>query len=226
MTHAPLANHVAVVTGASSGIGQAIARALEAHGATLCGLGRHMSTFAVDLNDETQIRDVASAVQKHFGGVDILVHSAGVFAHDNANPADFEVQHRVNVRAPCVLTQAFLPSLRLRRGQIVLINSSVARHTHARASRYATTKIALKDFADGLRNEVNQDGVRVLSVFVGRTATPMQASIHEIEGKEYRPERLLHPEDVASVVVNALCLPRTAEVTEIDIRPMLKPDTT
>jgi NADP-dependent 3-hydroxy acid dehydrogenase YdfG len=62
-----------------------------------------------------------------------------------------------------------------------------------------------------------------LSVFVGRTATPMQAAIHETEGKGYRPERLLQPEDIASVVVNALCLPRTAEVTEIDVRPMQKP---
>ena len=90
-------------------------------------------------------------------------------------------------------------------------------------SQYAATKAALKAMADSLREEVNPDGVRVLSIFVGRTATPMQAALHEAEGKEYRPERLLQPEDIASTIVHALCMPRTAEITEVDIRPMQKP---
>ena len=125
--------------------------------------------------------------------------------------ADLERQQRINVRAPQVLTQALLASLRLRRGQIVLVNSSVARRPQAATSQYAATKIALQEFADRLRSEINQDGVRVLSVFVGRTATPMQQTVHRLEGKEYRAERLLQPEDVASVVLNTLCLPRTAK---------------
>jgi NADP-dependent 3-hydroxy acid dehydrogenase YdfG len=67
---------------------------------------------------------------------------------------------------------------------------------------------------------VNRDGIRVLSVFPGRTATPpTQERLHALEGRPYRPESLLQPEDVAAVVVHALCLPRTAEVTEIKIRP-------
>lgn len=70
---------------------------------------------------------------------------------------------------------------------------------------------------------MNPGGVRVLSVLAGRTATPMQAALHKAEGKEYRPERLLQPEDIASVVINALRLPRTAGVTDVDIRPMQKP---
>jgi NADP-dependent 3-hydroxy acid dehydrogenase YdfG len=65
--------------------------------------------------------------------------------------------------------------------------------------------------------------VRVLSVFLGRTATPMQAAVHRMEGKTYRPEVLIQPEDVASVVVHALTLPKTAEITEIKIRPFTKP---
>jgi NADP-dependent 3-hydroxy acid dehydrogenase YdfG len=233
----PLTNQIAVVTGASSGIGKAIALALGAKGATLCLLGRNVeglqlpaprsATFTVDLTEEHQIRDVANELRKEFGGVDIVVHSAGVFVRervDAASPADFDRQYRVNVRAPYVLTQALLPSLRQRRGQIVFINSSVARHTpRALISQYAATKAAMKAMADSLREEVNPDGVRVLSVFVGRTATPMQATLHEAEGKEYRPERLLQPEDIASTVVHTLCLSRTAEITEVDIRPMQKP---
>jgi len=233
----PLANQVAVVTGASSGIGKAIARALDAHGAMLCLLGRNVSAleasvpqaakFAVDLTDDTQIHNAVAAVQREFGAVDILVHSAGVYIAqrlDGPSPVDFDLQHRVNVRAPYLLTQALLPVLVKRRGQIVFINSSVVRHMpRAGISQYAATKAALKAFADSLRNEVNPAGVRVLSVFVGRTATPLQKTIHQAEGKEYRPERLLQPEDVAAVVINALCLPRTAEVTDIDIRPLQKP---
>jgi NADP-dependent 3-hydroxy acid dehydrogenase YdfG len=232
----PFARQIAVVTGSSSGIGNAIARALGTHGATLCLLGRNVGAveiaapqvvkFTVDLAEETQIRNVVAAVRKNVGAVDILVHSAGMFVANHLDVAaltDLDLQYRLNVRAPYLLTQELLPSLQERRGQVVFINSSVARNpAGAGLTQYAATKTALKAIADGLRNEVNPAGVRVLSVFVGRSATPMQAAIHKAEGKEYRPEQLLQPEDVASVVVNALSLPRTAEVTDIDIRPMQK----
>jgi NADP-dependent 3-hydroxy acid dehydrogenase YdfG len=88
---------------------------------------------------------------------------------------------------------------------------------------YAATKHALKAFADSFREEVNAEGLRVLSVYLGRTASPMQARIHALEGKAYHPEYLLQPSDVAAVVLNALCLPRTAEVTDISLRPLRKP---
>ena len=74
--------------------------------------------------------------------------------------------------------------------------------------------------ADSLREEVHHDGVRVISVFPGRTATPMQAQVHEMEGRAYDPNACLRPEDVASVVLNALTLPESAEVKDISIRPM------
>jgi NADP-dependent 3-hydroxy acid dehydrogenase YdfG len=231
-----LTNQIAVVTGASSGIGRAIALALGAQGATLCLLGRNVTAlqlmaprvarFVVDLSDESRIHEVAIRLQKELGGVDILIHSAGVFLpgqFELGATADFDLQQRINVRAPSLLTQELLPALQARRGQVVFINSSAARQSSSAVSQYAATKKALKAFADRLRDEVNSSGVRVLSVFPGRTATPMQAAIHRMEETDYAPERLLQPEDVASVVVNAICLPRTAEVTEIDIRPMQKP---
>jgi NADP-dependent 3-hydroxy acid dehydrogenase YdfG len=76
--------------------------------------------------------------------------------------------------------------------------------------------------ADSLRDEVNADGIRVLSVYPGRTATPRMAALFEKEGKTYRPELLMQPGDIASMVAHTLALPRTAEVTDISIRPMLK----
>jgi NADP-dependent 3-hydroxy acid dehydrogenase YdfG len=91
----------------------------------------------------------------------------------------------------------------------------------AHVGAYAATKHALKALADALRQEVNADGVRVISVYPGRTATPLQEVLHAQEGKPYFPERLLQPRDVAAAVLHALGMDRTAEVTDIRVRPML-----
>jgi len=72
------------------------------------------------------------------------------------------------------------------------------------------------------RDEVNSDGVRVISVYAGRVATPMQESVHEYEERPYRPELLVQPEDVVHVVLAALAVPATSEVTDVSIRPMSK----
>jgi NADP-dependent 3-hydroxy acid dehydrogenase YdfG len=239
---AGFAEQIAVVTGASSGIGRAIALGLAGHGATLCLVGRRLETlqqvaeaaratasrvvcYRADLTRDEDIGELRTDLERDFGAVDLLIHSAGIYALGRIETAPVEAldrQYRANVRAPYMLTQALLPMLRCRRGQIVFINSSVATRAPANVGQYAATKHALKAIADSLRDEVNADGVRVLSVFLGRTATPMQLAIHAMEGKAYRPELLLQPEDVAAVVINALGLPRTAEVTEISIRPLLK----
>ena len=233
---------IAVVTGASKGIGKAIALGLASHGATLYLVGRNLqrlevvaqSTRAItpvvqtchlDLTQDDDILKLAEGLQNDFGHIDILVHSAGIFSQgplETAPVTDLDRQYRANVRAPYVLTQALLPMLKLRRGQIVFINSTVGLNARANVCQYAATQHALKAIADSLREEVNVDGVRVLSMFPGRTATPRQAAIHEIEGRDYRPELLMQPEDVVAVVINALGLPRTVEVTNISIRPLIK----
>jgi NADP-dependent 3-hydroxy acid dehydrogenase YdfG len=123
-----------------------------------------------------------------------------------------------------VLTQDLLPLVCRCQGQVVFMNSTAGLTSRANVSQCAGTKHALEALADSLREEVNRNGVRVLSVFPGRTASPSQEHLQAQEGRLYRPERLLQPEDVAAVVVHALCLPRTAEVTEIKIRPMLNSD--
>ena len=88
--------------------------------------------------------------------------------------------------------------------------------------QFAATQSALKAVSDSLREEVNADGIRVTSVYPGRTATARQAKIYAIEDKSYAPERLIQPEDVASLVVTALTLPMTSELTDVKVRPMLK----
>lgn len=137
--------------------------------------------------------------------------------------ADFDRHYRVNVRAPLLLTQLLLPLLRAARGQIVFINSSLGVRTKERAGAYAASKHALKALADTLRMEVNADGIRVLSVFPGNTATPMQAQICQALGQPYEPAHLLQPDDVAVAVRDALTLAPTAELTDLHIRPARKP---
>jgi len=239
---AVFADHIAVITGASSGIGQAIALALAAQGAILCLVGRRVERlkavaesvpatvgqveyYRADLTQDQDIRELTARLERDFGTLDLLIHSAGVYALGKIEAApveDFDWQYRTNVRAPYMVTQALLPMLRSRHGQVVFINSTAGTRAPANVGQYAATKHALKAIADSLREEVNADGIRVLSVVLGRTATPMQAAIYEMEGKTYHPELLLQPEDVAAVVINALSLPRSAEVTDISLRPLIK----
>jgi len=236
------ADRIAVVTGASSGIGRAISLGLAAQGATVCLVGRRLDALEevaktaketsprvlvhqADLTLDEDMQGLVMRLKDEAGHVDILVHSAGVISLgqvETSSAKDFDWQYAINVRAPYVLTQALLPMIRSCRGQIVFINSTAGRIAGPGVSQYAATKHALKALADSLRGEVNADGIRVLSVFVGRTATPMQAAVHEIEGRPYTPETLMQPQDVAAVAINALCLPRTAEVTDVYIRPLAK----
>jgi len=235
-------DHIAVVTGASSGVGTAIARQLASLGAGVCLVGRNRENlskvaaevqtlsarafiYEVDLARTESITEFVNRLRQDVRRVDLLIHSAGVIARgtvETTSVEDFDWHYSTNVRAPYFLTQQLLPLLRMQQGQIVFINSSAAVNARAEISQYAATKSALKALADSVREEVNTDGIRVLSVFLGRTATPMQAALYDSEKKPYAPELLLQPEDVAAVVSNALSLPRTAEVTDINIRPLRK----
>jgi short-subunit dehydrogenase len=244
MTHGMkiFSGQTAVITGASSGIGKAIALGLAREGANLCLVGRKLDAleevaenarrtgnqvqnYRADLAVEEDIKWLTQSLLQDLGHIDLLVHCAGVCSLGELQAVpikDFDWQYWINVRAPYALTQALLPVLKPVKGQIVFLNSSVGLNAKAGIGQYAATKHALKAIADSLREEVNPEGLRVLSVFLGRTASPMQAAIHEIEGREYHPERLMKPEDVASVVIHALSLPRSAEVTDVVVRPLAK----
>jgi len=230
---------VAVVTGASGGVGRAIAQTLARQSARLHLVDRDAaalaetatgvrlfsepSEFAIDLTSDEEMDSLVRSLEE-IGRLDVLVHCAGVIRQGRMGDCpieDLDIQYATNVRAPYALTKRLLPLLTASRGQIVFINSSAGLNAkRAEVGQYAATKHALRAIADSLREEVNPKGVRVLSVYLGRTATPMQEAVFREEGKEYRPELLLQPEDVASVVVHSLMLPRTAEVTDITIRPM------
>jgi NADP-dependent 3-hydroxy acid dehydrogenase YdfG len=232
----------ALVTGGSQGIGKAIALGLAGQGMALLLVARRQEPLdiavrearalgvtaegrAMDLLDDAARDRLIDEIGGRPTGLDVLVHSAGTIARADVADAsldDFDRQYEANLRAPFALTQGVLPSLKRARGQVVFVSSSAALVARANTAQYAATQAGLRAVATSLRDEVNPTGIRVTTVFPGRTATPRQAMIHAWEGKEYHPDRLLQPEDVAAMVVAAIGLPRTAEVTEISIRPMAK----
>lgn len=237
-----LSAKVAVVTGAGSGIGKAIAQALGSQGATVCLVGRTRqkleataATLAngappavvlpTDLVSDEQMDALKAELEQRFGQVDVLVMCAGEIAHGSVESASVETLdklYRANVRGNFRLMQLLLPLLKKGPGQVVVINSSVGLSSRPNVGQFSATQHALKAVTDALRAEVNDHGIRVLSVYPGRVATPRMETMYKKDGKEYKPEFLLQPEDLASVVLSIVVLPRTAEVTDLSIRPALK----
>jgi short-subunit dehydrogenase len=237
-----LENRVVVVTGASQGIGRAIALGLAKKKAVLFLVARNGSALqevadiastssprvmlkAADLAVDGADTEIAESLGQEFGGLDGLVHCAGAFsmgALETASIDELDRLYRTNVHIPYGLTQSLLPLLKRRKGQIAFVNSSQGMQARACVGQFAASQHALKAIADSLRDEVNSDGIRVLSVYCGRTATPRMEAMYKLEGREYKPELLLQAEDVAEAVINALMMPLTAEVTNITMRPLMK----
>jgi NAD(P)-dependent dehydrogenase (short-subunit alcohol dehydrogenase family) len=184
-------------------------------------MGGEAEGVPADLADAIALAGLVGRFSPGTNGPDVLVHSAGICrlgALAEMSVDDLDDQWRVNARAPWILTQAFLPALRARRGTVVFVNSGAGNHAHAGWGAYAMSKHALRALADSMREEEGPGGVRVISVYPGRTATSMQEEVHRAEGKEYRPERFVQPEDVARQVLTAVAMPASAVVTDVSIR--------
>jgi NAD(P)-dependent dehydrogenase (short-subunit alcohol dehydrogenase family) len=227
---------VALVAGASGTIGRAIAFDLLGVGAEVFMLGRSMARLiqppppenarekchfiAADLTDIGGVGRIAADISPK-GRLDVLVLSSGIYERSD-EPTAFARQIAANVVGPYSLIQQLLPLLIDSKGQVVFINSTQGLKATAGVGQYAATKHAMKAVADSLRDEVNGKGVRVTSVFLGRTATELQRAIFAAEGRPYQSERLIQPADVAGLVLFLLQLPRTSEMTDVVLRPMKK----
>ncbi|GAA1524883.1 short-subunit dehydrogenase [Microbacterium ginsengiterrae] len=225
---------VHLITGAGSGIGAALTRRLHERGDEVVLLARdagrarelaarHPGAMTL-VGDLTQPGRLSWAFSKQQlpERVDTLVHVAGIV--DLGRVADlpsgiWEQQLAVNLIAPAELTRLFLPMLRVSRGQVLFVNSGAGLRANPEWGAYAASKHGLKALADALRAEEAEHGVRVTSVFPGRTATPMQERVHQQEGAEYDPARFIDPESVATTIITALDLPRDAQITDLSVRP-------
>lgn len=229
----------AIITGASSGVGQALALALAASMERVMLVGRDTARleavaceveargaraecFSADFHERQAPVELARELARKLPELSVLVHSAGLFVSGSVEATSVEELERVmdvNLRAPYVLSRELLPALAAGRGDVVFVNSSAVEQRRAGLSIYGASKHALLGLADSLRQEVNPSGVRVLSVFLGATATAMQQQIYSKGGREYQPDLLLSPADVARIVCDVLALPRGAEVTDLHLRP-------
>lgn len=230
-----MATHL--ITGAGSGIGEAVARALLERGdelwllardagrakelaARLEGSGR-INTLVGDLAQPSRL-SYALGLQTLPTELDSLLHVAGVVdlgRVDELTPKVWDATLAANLVAPAELTRLLLPQIRLAQGHVVFVNSGAGLYAHPNWGAYAASKHGLKALADALRAEEAGAGVRVSSVYPGRTATPMQAKVHQQEGRAYHPGDWMAPESVATTVLAALDLPRDALISDLTVRP-------
>lgn len=218
----------ALITGASRGLGAAIARQLAPTHDLLLG-GRPSfeldaialeldgaATWEVELTDHDQLY----AATEMISSLDVLVHNAGIGSRGTVEETPADEWRRVlevNLIAAAELTRLLLPALRQADGHIVFINSGAGRRVNPGWGAYAASKFGLRALADAVRGE--EPGLRVTSVFPGRIDSDMQQEIVTIEGDEYDGSKFLTPETVASAVVNAIRTPADAHPEEIVLRP-------
>jgi short-subunit dehydrogenase len=225
-----MATHL--VTGAGSGMGAVLAARLLERGDSLVLLARSTERahdLRSDLPDATVlVADLAeaAAVEAVAGqlpdALDSVVHAAGVVELGpvvSLTTTAWQEQLTVNLLAPAVLTRLALPALRTARGTVVFVNSGAGLVANPQWSAYAASKFGLRALADSLRAEEQQHGVRVTTVYPGRTATPMQQKVHDQEGKDYDAADWIDPETVADAILHVLDLPDDATIGDLTIRP-------
>lgn len=189
-----LSNQVAVITGASEGIGAAIARRFAGEGARVVLAARSEEKLKVlaeelgservlavptDVTDAEQVKRLMARTREHFGGLDILVNNAGVGLYASVAEmawADFEQMWKVNFFGVVRCIREALPDLRERRGMVVNISSVVGKLAIPYLTGYCASKFALNAFSTGLRMELAQAGVRVVVVCPGTVRTPFHQS--------------------------------------------------
>lgn len=219
-----------LITGAGSGIGAVVAARLAGRGEDLVLLARNedrakelarrfpgAATLVGDLGDPGGLAGLRLPDR-----LDSLLQIAGVVELGTVGELTAQTWARTlaaNLAAPAELTRIALPALRRARGHVVFVNSGAGLDAHAQWAAYGASKHGLRALADALRHEEHGNGVRVTSVYPGRTATPMQEKVHAQEGRAYDPDAWIAPESVATAVLTALDLPRDAELAEITVRP-------
>jgi NADP-dependent 3-hydroxy acid dehydrogenase YdfG len=244
-----LRNRVAVVTGASSGIGAAVVGALSAGGASVAlaarredallevqsGLesrnGKESIVAPTDVTDREQVRSLVARAEEELGSVEILVNCAGVMYYTlmkNRREEEWERTVEVNCKGALNCVGAVLPGMLERgRGHIVTISSDAGRNVFPGLAVYSASKFFVEALSQGLRLETAGTGVKVTTIQPGNVATDLISMSGDEEALEEYGQpggaRVLNPEDVAASVMHALVQPEHVAVNEILVEPRDEP---
>lgn len=240
-----LSEKVAIITGASSGIGEAIAwelarldvklilaaRRLDRLKKTAEALRQEGATavaIKTDITDRNQVESMVKVGLREFGRVDILINNAGIMPLSfmkNLHVDEWESMIDVNVKGPLYAIAAVLPHMRgQRQGHIINISSVAGRRLFPAGAVYCGTKFALNAISEGLRNELTASaGIRVTTIEPGAVATELTQTITDREVmehfKDYQNMKMLEPSDIARSVSYALTQPNHVDVAEVMVLP-------
>lgn len=232
---------VAVVTGAGSGVGQAVAKQLAALGWSIALVGRRLGAlqetialigagkervraFPCDVGDSSAVQNMAKDVLGAFGTVDALVNSAGTNIARRSlaelTDADFDQVVKINLNGAFYCVQAFLPTMRAKKsGTIVNINSDAGlKSNRVSGAAYIASKFGLTGLTDTINVEERQNGIRATAVFPGEINTPLLDRRPAPPPQEARL-KMLQPDDVAACALLAITLPPRAIVEHLLVRP-------
>ena len=235
----PLAGKVAIVTGASRGIGKAISILLAQSGSRvvlaarsepqLKSVSEEISSqngeawvIPTDLTVDKEMERLVQQTLKEWGSVDVLINNAGlgkVAPVVKAKVSDWDETFRVNLRAPMFLSKLVLPTMMERgEGSIINISSVSGKSGEANGSAYSASKFGLMGFTQSLYEEVREYGIRVSAICPGFVDTPMIPQMRRMDRS-----KMIRPEDIAQTVLFVLTSPPTACPVEITVRPQRTP---
>jgi NADP-dependent 3-hydroxy acid dehydrogenase YdfG len=230
---------VAVITGASSGIGEATARALARDGYQVAllarrvdriqeladDLGEHARAIEADVTDRDSLAAAAERVKNDLGGTDILVNNAGVMLlgpFSDEQRSDYRQMIETNLLGAITTTEVFLDQLRDGGGDLVNISSVAGRTARPGNAVYAATKWGINGWSESLRQELQPD-IRVMVIEPGAVATELTGHITHAETKrateEFVKDLAIRPEDIAEVIAFAVGRPRRMTLNEVLVRP-------
>jgi len=241
MTESPFQDRVAIVTGASSGIGAAIARSLADGGAQVAGLARRtervaelgagITPVAADVTDPTSLGAAVDHVVQELGVPDLVVANAGV-AHgsplDDIRLDDWQHQIDVNISGVVATVAATIPHLAAaaaqgRAADLVVISSVVDALSFPAFALYGASKAAVTKLTHDLRLDLSPQGIRTLNVRPGAVETEILDGVAEDLAAGFKEIPALEPRDIASAVVAALALPSHVNISELTVVPTGQP---